>query len=173
MHTWAIIYEFKVPLNHKWYLLSIACKAGSWWVWYHDCPLSCSQLFPPVCFQTVAEGMSDLSILLRLLDVDVALCGGWPGIGEQATVLIPLSLSLWDQSATGLTVMEESLWLPQCLREKRKHRKYQTITTNCVKFQHQLCCVYIPPEMAGDGVWLEITSQAAVFVFLVDHGGSI
>lgn len=91
------------------YLLCIAGKAGSRWVWYHGRPLStsCPQLFPSVCFQTVAEGVPDLSVLLRLVDVDVALRGGWPGVGEQAAVLMLSILSLRDQGQTGLAVAEQ------------------------------------------------------------------
>lgn len=91
------------------YLLRIAGKVGPRWVWYCGCTLSvtCFQLFPLVCFQTVAEGVADLSILLCLVDVYVALCGGRPGISEQAAVLILSALSLRDQGETGLTLAEE------------------------------------------------------------------
>lgn len=91
------------------YLLCIAGKAGSRRVWYRGSPLStsCPQLFPPVCFQTVAEGVSDLSVLLCLVDVDVALRGGQPGVGEQAAVLMLSTLCFGDQGQTGLSVAEQ------------------------------------------------------------------
>lgn len=90
-------------------LLCIAGKAGSRRVWYRGRPLStfCPQLFPSVCFQTVAERVPDLSVLLRLVDVDVALHSGWPGVSEQATVLMLSTLSLRDQGQAGLTVAEQ------------------------------------------------------------------
>lgn len=78
------------------YLLSIAGQEGSWWVWQSACTLSmpCLQLFPPVCFQTIAEGVADLAVLLRLVDVDVALRSCWPGISEEAVVLSLSALGL-------------------------------------------------------------------------------
>ena len=91
------------------YLLSKAGKVGTRWVWHHGRPLSvpCSQLFPLVCLQMVAEAVADLAVLLCFVDEDVALCGGWPGIREQAAVLILPALSFREQGEAGLTIAEE------------------------------------------------------------------
>lgn len=99
------------------YLLCVAGQAGSWWVRHGGGPLSatCPQLFPPVCLQIVAERVANLSILLSLVDVDVALGGGWPCVGEQATVLGLQALSLGDQGQAGLTVAEQRVGTGQSL----------------------------------------------------------
>lgn len=103
------------------YLLCVAGQAGSRRVWHGAGPLSsCSgQLFPSVCLQTVAEGVADLSVLLRLVDVDVALGGGWPSVGEQATVLGLQAASLGDQRQAGLAVAEQRVGIGQTLNVGR------------------------------------------------------
>lgn len=121
---------FNIRTRSKTYLLSVAGQVGSRRVWQHGGPLPvpCSQLFPLVRFQAVAEGVANLPILLRLLDVDVALCRGRPGVSEQAAVLLLSALSLREQSETGLTVAEESVWITQSLREKGWCRKTEIKT---------------------------------------------
>lgn len=103
------------------YLLCVAGQAGSRWVWHGGAPLStCSgQLLPPVCLQTVAEGVADLSVLLRLVDVDVALGGGWPSVSEQATVLALQAAGLGDQCQAGLTGTEQRVGIGQTLNVER------------------------------------------------------
>lgn len=83
-------------ITKKLYLFCIASKTASWWVWKHDFCLQeiCSQIFPLIGSQTVAEGVPGLSILFCLVDVDVGLCGGRPGVSMQAAVLLLLVLSL-------------------------------------------------------------------------------
>lgn len=99
------------------YLLCVAGQAGPRWVWHSGGPLStCSgQLFPSVCLQTVAEGVADLSVLLRLVDVDVALGGGRPCVSEQAAVLDLQAARLGDQRQAGLAVTEQSVGIGQTL----------------------------------------------------------
>lgn len=91
-----LLISFIHIITSKLYLFCIASKTASWWVWKHD---SClreifSQIFPLIGSQTVAEGVPGLSVLFCLVDVDVGLCGGRPGISVQATVLFLLVLSL-------------------------------------------------------------------------------
>lgn len=104
------------------YLLCVAGQAGSRWVWHGGGPLSssCGQLFPSVCLQTVAEGVADLSVLLRLVDVDVALGGGRPCVGEQAAVLDLEAASLGDQRQARLTVAEQRVGIAQTLNVRGK-----------------------------------------------------
>lgn len=91
-----LLISFIYIKTSKLYLFCIASKTASWWVWKHDSCLQeiFSQIFPLIGSQTVAVGMPGLSVLFCLVDVDVGLCGGWPGIGVQATVLFLLVLSL-------------------------------------------------------------------------------
>lgn len=91
-----LLISFIHILTSKLYLFCIASKTASWWVWKHDSCLQeiFSQIFPLIGSQTVAEGVPGLSVLFCLVDVDVGLCSGRPGIGVQATVLFLLVLSL-------------------------------------------------------------------------------
>lgn len=59
--------------------------------------------------------MADFSVLLRLVDVDVALGGGWPSVSEQATVLDLQAASLGDECQAGLTVTEQRIGIAQAL----------------------------------------------------------
>lgn len=76
------------------YLLSIGGQVRPRWIWNISFPQLCLKLSPLVRFQAVAEGVTVLSILLCLMNVDVALSGCRPRITEQAVVLSLSSLGL-------------------------------------------------------------------------------
>lgn len=82
--------------NPAFYLFCIAGKTASWWVWKHDRCLQeiRSHIFPLIGSQTVAEGVPDLSVPFRFVDVNVGLRGGRPGVRVQASVPILSILSL-------------------------------------------------------------------------------
>lgn len=63
--------------------------------------------------------MSDLSVLLRLVDVDVALGGGRPSVSEQAAVLALQDAGLGDQCQAGLTGSEQRVGIGQTLNVER------------------------------------------------------